>query len=203
MGKALIIAEKPSVAADLARVLGGLPDVGKFKKEKDFYENEGYVISSAVGHLVEQRLPTTPDGKTLPWKFDCLPVIPEKFDLQPIDGNKARLNLLKRLMKRKDVDEVINACDAGREGELIFRYIMKVSGVDKPTRRLWMQSMTNQSIIDAFHQLRSDEEMQPLAAAAVCRSESDWLVGINSTRAMTAYNSRFGGFNKTPKTWKP
>lgn len=198
MGKALIIAEKPSVAADLARVLGGLPDVGKFKKEKDFYENEGYLISSAVGHLVEQALPTTPDGKTLPWKFDCLPVVPEKFDLQPIDGNKARLNLLKRLMKRKDVDEIVNACDAGREGELIFRYIMQISGVDKPTRRLWMQSMTNQSIIDAFHQLRTDEEMQPLAAAAVCRSESDWLVGINSTRAMTAYNSRFGGFNKTP-----
>ena len=198
MGKALIIAEKPSVAADLARVLGSEPSVGKFKKEKDFFENDGYVISSAVGHLVEQKLPTTADGKTLPWKFDCLPVIPEQFELQPIEGNKARLNLLKRLMKRKDVDEIINACDAGREGELIFRYIMRFSGVDRPTRRLWMQSMTNQSILDAFHQLRGDEEMQPLAAAAVCRSESDWLVGINSTRAMTAYNSRFGGFNKTP-----
>ncbi|MCB1063834.1 MAG: DNA topoisomerase III [Verrucomicrobiae bacterium] len=198
MGKTLIIAEKPSVATDLARVLGGQPAVGKFMKEKDFFENDGYIISSAIGHLVEQRLPTTPDGKTLPWKFDCLPVIPEKFELEPIEGNKARLNLLKRLMKRKDVTEIINACDAGREGELIFRYIMQISGVTKPTRRLWMQSMTNQSIIDAFQHLRTDEEMQPLAAAAVCRSESDWLVGINSTRAMTAYNSRYGGFNKTP-----
>lgn len=198
MGKSLIIAEKPSVATDLARVLGSEPSVGKFTKEKDYFENDNYIISSAVGHLVEQKLPTTADGKTLPWKFDCLPVIPDEFELQPIDGNKARLNLLKRLMKRKDVDEIINACDAGREGELIFRYIMKLSGVQKPTRRLWMQSMTNQSILDAWSNLRSDEEMQPLAAAAVCRSESDWLVGINSTRAMTAYNSRYGGFNKTP-----
>ncbi len=198
MGKTLIIAEKPSVATDLARVLGAEPSVGKFQKEKDFFENEGYIISSAVGHLVEQALPTTADGKTLPWKFDCLPVIPGEFELQPIEGNKARFALLKRLMKRKDVDEIINACDAGREGELIFRYIIKLAGVDKPTRRLWMQSMTNQSILEAWRHLRSDEEMRPLAAAAVCRSESDWLVGINSTRAMTAYNSRYGGFNKTP-----
>ncbi|MCB1078071.1 MAG: DNA topoisomerase III, partial [Verrucomicrobiae bacterium] len=198
MGKTLIIAEKPSVATDLARVLGGEPSVGKFKKEKDFFENDGYLISSAVGHLVEQQLPMTPDGKTLPWKFECLPVIPAKFELQPIEGNKARLAVLVRLMKRKDVDLIVNACDAGREGELIFRYILQYSGVSKPTQRLWMQSMTNQSILDAFHHLRSEEEMQPLAAAAVCRSESDWLVGINSTRAMTAYNSRYGGFSKTP-----
>ena len=150
MSKSLIIAEKPSVANDLARVLGKDPAIGKFEKKKDFFENDNYLISSAVGHLVEQALPMTPDGKTLPWKFDCLPVIPEKFQLKPIDGNKARLNLLIRLMKRKDVDEIINACDAGREGELIFRYIMQLSGVDKPTRRLWMQSMTNQSITEAF-----------------------------------------------------
>jgi len=198
MPKSLIIAEKPSVANDLSRVLGKDPAIGKFEKKKDFFENDNYLISSAVGHLVEQALPTTADGKSLPWKFDCLPVIPEEFALQAIDGNKERLNLLIRLMKRKDVSEIINACDAGREGELIFRYIMKLSGVDKPTRRLWMQSMTNQAIEDAFKHLRSDEEMIPLANAAVCRSESDWLVGINSTRAMTAYNSRYGGFNKTP-----
>ncbi len=198
MGKSLIIAEKPSVATDLARVLGAESSVGKFKKEKDFFENDRYLISSAVGHLVEQKMPTTADGKSLPWKFDCLPVIPSQFELQPIDGNKARLKLLIRLMKKKDVDGIINACDAGREGELIFRYIMKYSGVDKPVRRLWMQSMTNQAILDAFHSLRADEEMEPLADAAICRSESDWLVGINSTRAMTAYNSRYGGFNRTP-----
>ncbi len=198
MSKSLIIAEKPSVATDLARVLGGSPGIEKFKKEKDFFENDRYIISSAVGHLVEQKLPLGPNGKALPWKFDCLPVMPDEFDLQPIDGNKARYNLLKRLMKRKDVDEIINACDAGREGELIFFYIIKLSGITKPTKRLWFQSMTNQAILDAFGNLRTAEQMQPLADAAVCRSESDWLVGINSTRAMTAFNSKYGGFNKTP-----
>lgn len=198
MGKTLIIAEKPSVATDLQRVLGSEPSVGKFQKDKDFFENDGYIISSAIGHLVEQQMPMTADGKTLPWKFECLPVIPQTFDLQPIEKTKSRLALLTRLMKRKDVDTIVNACDAGREGELIFRYILQYSGVKKPTKRLWMQSMTNQSILDAWRQLRGETEMQPLADAAVCRSESDWLVGINSTRAMTAYNSRYGGFSKTP-----
>ncbi len=198
MAKTLIIAEKPSVANDLARALSTRSSIGKFQKEKDYFENEHYVISSAIGHLVEQKLPTLPNGKTLPWKFENLPILPDEFELQPIDGSKARLNLLIRLMKRKDVSEVVNACDAGREGELIFRYIMKMAKVDKPVLRLWMQSMTIQSILDAFDHLRKNEDMEPLADAAVCRSESDWLVGINSTRAMTAYNSKYGGFNKTP-----
>lgn len=200
MSKSLIIAEKPSVANDLARVLGKDPAIGKFDKKEDFFENEKYIISSAVGHLVQQALPTTSEGKSLPWKFDCLPVIPEEFTLEPSEqkGSKTRLNVLKRLMKRKDVTELINACDAGREGELIFRYIVQFTGVQKPVRRLWMQSMTDNSIREAFADLRSEEAMQPLADAAYCRSESDWLVGINSTRAMTAFNSKFGGFNKTP-----
>ncbi|MEM7697535.1 MAG: DNA topoisomerase III [Verrucomicrobiota bacterium] len=200
MAKSLIIAEKPSVATDLARVLGKDKEVGPFSKKDDYFENDRYLISSAVGHLVQQALPTTPDGKSLPWKFDCLPVIPEHFALEPSEqkGSKSRLNVLKRLIKRKDVEEIINACDAGREGELIFRYIIQFVGVDKPTRRLWMQSMTDGAIRQAFADLRSGESMQPLADAAYCRSESDWLVGINSTRAMTAFNSKFGGFNKTP-----
>ncbi len=200
MSKSLIIAEKPSVANDLARVLGKDPAIGRFEKRDDFFENDRYVISSAVGHLVQQALPTTADGKNLPWKFDCLPVIPEEFALEPSEqkGGKSRLTLLRKLMKRKDVTELINACDAGREGELIFRYIVQYCGVSKPVRRLWMQSMTDGSIREAFATLRSDEEMRPLADAAYCRSESDWLVGINSTRAMTAFNSKFGGFNKTP-----
>ena len=196
MAKTLIIAEKPSVANDLARVLA--KQLGPFEKEKDYFESDTTIISSAIGHLVEQKLPTTADGKSLPWKFDCLPVIPDDFDLQPIDGSKARLNVLKRLINRKDVSEIINACDAGREGELIFYYIIKLTGSTKPTKRLWMQSMTNQSILDAFARLRDASEMEPLANAALCRSESDWLIGINSTRAMTAYNSKWGGFNKTP-----
>jgi DNA topoisomerase III len=200
--KSLIIAEKPSVATDLARVLARAPGMGKFEKKGEgrehYFENESAIIASAVGHLVEQRLPTLPDGRSLPWKFEVLPVIPDKFELDPIEGSKTKLNQLIRLMKRRDVVELINACDAGREGELIFRYLVDYAGVAKTVRRMWMQSMTDGSILEAWDHLREDEEMRPLADAAVCRSESDWLVGINATRALTAYNSKYGGFNKTP-----
>ena len=168
MGKTLIIAEKPSVATDLARVL--TKELGKFeKKGKDrntYSESEQAIISSAVGHLVELKMPSGENGKKLPWGIKHLPVIPDKFELQPIEKSESRLNLLKRLIKRKDVDLIINACDAGREGELIFRYVMQVAGSDKPMKRMWMQSMTNQSILDAFHSMRDDEEMKPLADAA-------------------------------------
>jgi DNA topoisomerase III len=192
MSKALIIAEKPSVAGDLARALGG------FKKVEDHFESDRYIISSALGHLVELCLPSELDVKRGKWSFANLPIIPNEFELKPIEKTKARFNLLKRLMKRQDVDLLINACDAGREGELIFRYLLKLSGVKKPVQRLWLQSMTAESIRSAFDQLRSDEEMIPLAQAAVCRSESDWLVGINGTRAMTAFNNKTGGFQLTP-----
>ena len=192
MGKTLVIAEKPSVAADLARALG------KFEKEKDFFENDQYVISSAVGHLLELRAPEGVEVKRGKWQLENLPVLPQEFDLQPIEKTEARLNVLKRLIKRKDVTDLINACDAGREGELIFRNLIKAAGSKKPISRLWLQSMTLQAIKDAFANLRSDEELQPLADAAISRSESDWLVGINSTRALTAFNSRLvGGFQKT------
>jgi DNA topoisomerase III len=197
MGKTLIIAEKPSVMADLAKALGKLPGMTKFENHKDYLENETHVISSAVGHLLELTMPTREDGKKLQWKFEHLPVLPAQFDLQPAEKGEARLKMLKKLLSRKDVDDVVNACDAGREGELIFRYIAQYVGLKKPIKRLWMQSMTVQSIQKAFSQLRTDAEMRPLADAATCRSESDWLVGINGTRAMTAYNSRNGGFLKT------
>src|SRR5437660_4880959 len=192
MSKTLVIAEKPSVASDLARALGG------FKKEGDHFESERYVISSALGHLVELALPSELDVKRGKWSFANLPIIPDEFQLKPIEKTKARFNMLKKLMKRDDVDLLINACDAGREGELIFRYLVKLSGVKKPVRRLWLQSMTTESIREAFNHLRSEEEMVPLSKAAVCRSESDWLVGINGTRAMTAFNNRTGGFQLTP-----
>ena len=192
MSKALIIAEKPSVANDIARALGGL------KKVDEHFEDERYVISSALGHLVELALPSELDVKRGKWSFANLPIIPDEFHLKPIEKTKARFNMLKRLMKREDVDLLINACDAGREGELIFRYLVKLSGIKKPVRRLWLQSMTPDSIREAFQHLRSDDEMIPLAKAAVCRSESDWLVGINGTRAMTAFNNRTGGFQLTP-----
>jgi DNA topoisomerase-3 len=188
MGKALVIAEKPSVAADLARALG------KFKKEKDFFENEAMVISSAVGHLLELGLP---GNEKIPWKFDALPIIPERFGLHPIEKTEARLKLLKRLINRKDVDLLINACDAGREGELIFRNLVEAVGSKKPIKRLWLQSMTPDAIREGFQSLRDGVELEPLAQAAKSRSESDWLVGINGTRAMTAFNSKGGGFNLT------
>ncbi|MFD0895306.1 DNA topoisomerase III [Luteolibacter ambystomatis] len=199
MGKTLIIAEKPSVMTDLSRALS--KPLGKFDKHGSgrdvFFENDNAVITSAVGHLVELRMPMGPNGKKLPWKFDVLPAIPDRFELDPIPDSEARLKQVLKLAKRKDVDNIVNACDAGREGELIFRYIMDIGGIKKPVQRLWMQSMTNDSIIAAWDKLRSDEEMQPLADAAKCRSESDWLVGLNSTRALTCFRSRHGGFNIT------
>lgn len=192
MSKALVIAEKPSVAADLARVLGKVP------KKDDIFENDEYVITSAIGHLVELCLPGEMDKKRGKWSFANLPIIPPEFDLKPIEKTESRFKLIKRLLKRTDIGEVINACDAGREGELIFHYLIKLAGSQKPTRRLWLQSMTPEAIRTAFSELRDGKEMIPLADAAVCRSESDWLVGINGTRAMTAFNSKGGGFQLTP-----
>src|SRR5213592_97129 len=191
MGKTLIIAEKPSVAGDIAKALGG------FKKQDDYYESESHVLSSAVGHLLELHCQEEFEAKKGKWTFAHLPVIPPHFDLQPIERNENRLKLLLKLIKRPDVDALINACDAGREGELIFRYIVQYAKAKKPIQRLWLQSMTPASIRDGFQHLRSDAAMRPLADAAVCRSESDWLVGINGTRAMTAFNSKTGGFHLT------
>lgn len=191
MGKKLIIAEKPSVAADIARALGG------FQKHDDYYESDQYVLSSAVGHLLELAVPEGYEVKRGKWSFAHLPVIPPHFELKPIEKSEDRLKLLLRLIKRKDVVGLINACDAGREGELIFRYIVQYSKTKKPIERLWLQSMTPEAIREGFARLKKDEEMRPLADAAVCRSEADWLVGINGTRAMTAFNSKDGGFYKT------
>ncbi len=202
MSKALVIAEKPSVAQDIVRAL--TPVDGKFEKHDEYFESEHYVVSSAVGHLVEIKAPDEFDVKRGKWSFANLPVIPPHFDLNPIDKSKGRLNALVKLIKRKDVTSLINACDAGREGELIFRLIVqyaadstatsRAKGLGKDVQRLWLQSMTPQAIRDGFDKLRSDEQMTPLANAARCRSEADWLVGINGTRAMTAFNSRDGGF---------
>ena len=191
MGKALIIAEKPSVAADVARALGG------FERHQDYYESDEYVLSSAVGHLLEQTPPEGVEAKRGKWSFANLPVIPPYFDLKPIQKTATRLKLLVKLMKRKDVDALVNACDAGREGELIFRNIVRHAKAKKPIKRLWLQSMTPAAIRNGFVELREDTEMLPLADAALSRSEADWLVGINGTRAMTAFNSKPGGFYKT------
>ncbi|HSC95600.1 MAG TPA: DNA topoisomerase III [Burkholderiales bacterium] len=191
MSKQLIIAEKPSVAADIARALGG------FKRHGDYFEDGGYVLTSAVGHLLELAVPHEYEVKRGKWSFAHLPVIPPRFELAPIERSESRLNLLLRLIKRKDITGLINACDAGREGELIFRYIVQHARAKKPIQRLWLQSMTPAAIREGFEALRPDRELLPLADAAKCRSEADWLVGINGTRAMTAFNSKEGGFYLT------
>ncbi|MBP7518863.1 MAG: DNA topoisomerase III, partial [Leptothrix sp. (in: Bacteria)] len=196
MSKSLVIAEKPSVAQDIVRAL--TPVAGKFEKHADHFESEQYIVTSAVGHLVEIRAPEAYDVKRGKWSFAHLPVVPPHFELEPIDKGKARLSAVVKQIKRKDVTAIINACDAGREGELIFRlieqYALGAKSGSKPIRRLWLQSMTPQAIRDGFDKLRSDAEMMGLAQAARSRSEADWLVGINGTRAMTAFNSRDGGF---------
>ena len=191
MSKELIIAEKPSVAQDIARALGG------FTKHDEYFESDDFVLSSAIGHLLELALPDEYEVKRGKWSFAHLPVIPPHFTLAPIEKTESRLRLLIRLIKRKDVTGLINACDAGREGELIFNYIVQHTKANKPIKRLWLQSMTPQAIRDGFVSLRDGKELNGLADAAVCRSESDWLVGINGTRAMTAFNSKSGGFHLT------
>jgi DNA topoisomerase-3 len=186
--KSLIIAEKPSVARDIAAAMG------KVSKKNDWYENDELVISSAVGHLVELFMPEDIDKKLRYWKLDTLPIIPEQFQVKPIEKTKTKFDQLKKLLGRKDIDVVINGCDAGREGELIFTYIYELAGCKKPVKRLWMQSMTPEGIRLAFKNLREESEMVPLRDAARCRSESDWLIGINGTRAITSrmYGSRRG-----------
>ena len=190
--KTLVIAEKPSVAQDIVRAI--TPTAGKFEKHDEYFESEDWIITSAGGHLVEIQAPEEFDVKRGKWSFANLPVIPPHFDLKPMDKTKTRLNAIVKLTKRKDVDAIVNACDAGREGELIFRLIEQYAKSKHPVKRLWLQSMTPAAIRDGFNALRSDKQMQPLADAARCRSEADWLVGINGTRAMTAFNSRDGGF---------
>ncbi len=198
--KCLIIAEKPSVAADLARALGKIP------KKGEHFENDGYVISSAVGHLVGLQMPEDIDRKKYGfWRLETLPIIPEKFELMPIPESKTRFDQLRKLLARKDVTSVINACDAGREGELIFTYIYQLTKCKKPFQRLWMSSMTDGGIKEAFKHLRSAEQMQGLADAARCRSESDWLIGINGTRALTKrmFGSRAGNVASVGRVQTP
>jgi DNA topoisomerase-3 len=198
--KSLVIAEKPSVAADLARALGKVP------KKGEIYENDEWVITSAVGHLVELQMPEDIDKKKYGfWRLETLPIIPEKFELKPIDSSKERFSLVKKQLARKDIDQVINACDAGREGELIFSYIYQLTKSKLPVKRAWMQTMTTEGIRTAFHNLREGEQMRGLAEAARCRSESDWLIGINGTRAITKrmFGSRAGNVASVGRVQTP
>ena len=190
--KTLVIAEKPSVAQDIVRAI--TPTAGKFEKHDEYFESDDWLVTSAVGHLVEIQAPEEFDVKRGKWSFANLPVLPPYFDLKPMDKTKTRLNAIVKLTKRKDVDKIVNACDAGREGELIFRLIQQYAKSKHPVKRLWLQSMTPAAIRDGFETLRTEKQMQGLADAARSRSEADWMVGINGTRAMTAFNSRDGGF---------
>ncbi len=185
MGKALVVTEKPSVARDIASALKGFSD------EKEYYENDNYVVTWAVGHLLEFLEPEAIDPKYKHWVLEDLPIIPEPFSLQPKPGQSDRLRVLKKLYKRSDVETIINACDAGREGELIFReivdYLHSFKNAPKPKKalRLWLQSMTSEAIRSGFDRLRPGTEFDGLGHAAQCRSEADWLIGINATRALT------------------
>lgn len=197
MGKTLIIAEKPSVAADIVKALPG-----KFKKTKTHYENDEYIVTYALGHLVSIAYPEQIDPKFQKWNLDNLPILPDEFPLTVLPGTKSQFSALSKLIRRRDVSTIVNGCDAGREGELIFKYILKLAATrsvqGKIIHRLWLQSMTLDSIRQGLDHLRDNSEMQSLEDTALCRSQSDWLIGINATRALTGYNSRFGGFRLTP-----
>lgn len=197
MGKTLIIAEKPSVAGDIVKALPGT-----FKRSKTHYESNDYIVSYAIGHLVSIGFPEEIDPKFQKWSLDNLPILPETFPLTVLPNTKSQYNALSKLIRRRDVDVIVNGCDAGREGELIFKYILKKaftkSVAGKSIRRLWLQSMTLNAIREGLSNLRDNDEMLPLEDTALCRSEADWLIGINATRALTSFNSRHGGFRKTP-----
>ena len=197
MGKTLIIAEKPSVAADIVKALPG-----KFKRTKTHYESDHHIVSYAIGHLVSIAYPEQIDPGFQKWTLGNLPILPEEFPLTVLQETKTQYNALCKLIRRRDVSVIVNGCDAGREGELIFKYILRQAATKsiqgKTIRRLWLQSMTLDAIRHGLSHLRDNSEMLPLEEAALCRSESDWLIGINATRALTCYNSRFGGFRKTP-----
>src|SRR5918998_3011408 len=181
MSKTLVIAEKPSVGRDLARVLPG-----PFEKGEGYLEGPEHVITWAVGHLVQLAEPEQYDPKFKKWRMADLPIVPDRFDLVVRDErSKKQMSVVTKLLNRKDVDRVINAADAGREGELIFAYIYEKAGADKPVQRLWLSSMTNEAMREAFANLRPGEELKKLEAAARSRSEADWIVGMNATRAAT------------------
>ena len=181
MGKTLVIAEKPSVGRDIA---GALPDSFTTSKDKTHITGEEYVITWAIGHLVGLAQPEAYDEKLKKWRYADLPIVPKEFKLVPNDDKaKKQLQVIHRLIRSDDVDQVVNACDAGREGELIFAYVYETAKVNKPVKRLWLSSMTRKAIEEAFGRLRDGEEMVPLEAAARSRSEADWIVGMNATRA--------------------
>ena len=181
MSKTLVIAEKPSVGRDFARVLPG-----PFEKKEGYLESPEHVVTWAVGHLVQLAEPDEYDPKFKKWRMADLPIVPDRFKLVVRDErSRKQMTVIKRQLDRDEVDQVVNACDAGREGELIFAYVYEKAGSRKPVQRLWLQSMTRQAIEQAFGRLRPGAEMAKLEQAARSSSEADWIVGMNATRAAT------------------
>jgi DNA topoisomerase-3 len=181
MGKTLVIAEKPSVGRDLTRALPGA-----FAKHEGYLESDSHVVTWAVGHLVQLAEPDEYDAKFKKWRMADLPIVPDDFRLVVRDErSRKQMTVITRLLHRKDVDEVVNACDAGREGELIFAWTVEKAGIRKPVKRLWLSSMTVGAIKSAFAGLKPATEFAKLEEAARSRSEADWIVGMNATRAAT------------------
>ena len=181
MGKTLVIAEKPSVGRDLSRVLPGA-----FQKHEGYLETDTHVMTWAVGHLVQLAEPDEYDPKYKKWRMADLPIVPDAFKLVVRDErSKKQMSVITRLLRRDDVDRVVNACDAGREGELIFAWTFEKANAKKPVERLWLSSMTTAAIKSALGDLRPRDDFARLEEAARSRSEADWIVGMNATRAAT------------------
>ena len=183
----IVLAEKPSVARDLARVLGASA------RRDGYHEGSGLRISWCFGHMAELQEPAHYDPQWKRWSFETLPMLPEQFEIRVRQGAGDQMRVLTRLLRDAEVTEVVNACDAGREGELIFRYVYELAGCTHPVRRLWVSSLTDSAIQKGWGAMRPGADFDPLADAARCRAESDWLVGLNATRALTCLARNAGG----------
>lgn len=179
MSKFLVIAEKPSVAQSYAKNLSA------YKREDGYLEGESCIVSWCLGHLAEYAQPEEYDPKYEKWQFDDLPILPEAWKLKVSKDKKKQFDVLKGLMNRSDVEYLVNGCDAGREGELIFQRVYDLAGCRKPVKRLWISSMEDAAIQKGFQTMKSEEEYKNLCMAAVCRAQADWLIGMNGTRAYT------------------
>ena len=179
MARFLVIAEKPSVAQSYAKNLSA------YKKQDGYMEGENCLVSWCLGHLAEYARPEEYDERYAKWQFDDLPIIPEKWKLQVSADKKKQFSVLKELMNREDIEYLVNGCDAGREGELIFQRVYDLSGCRKPVRRLWISSMEDEAIKNGFREMQDASLYRNLCMAAVCRAQADWLIGMNATRAYT------------------
>lgn len=194
MARFLVIAEKPSVAQSYAKNLSA------YKKRDGYMEGENCLVSWCLGHLAEYARPEEYDERYAKWQFDDLPIIPEKWKLQVSADKKKQFSVLKELMNREDIEYLVNGCDAGREGELIFQRVYDLSGCRKPVRRLWISSMEDEAIRNGFHEMKDAGFYSNLCMAAVCRAQADWLIGMNATRAYTTkyYKKLVVGRVQTP-----